>query len=65
MGNDDSLWPAAVRIDLRRAAENNQQSAFVPFRPVLVSQYRETRNAIRDLTPQFKDALADRIGAHR
>eukprot|EP00969_Alexandrium_andersonii_P289528 12797303-Alexandrium_andersonii.AAC.1 len=44
MCNDDSLWPAAVRITLQLAAERSQPSAFVPFRPILVSQFRETRN---------------------
>eukprot|EP00969_Alexandrium_andersonii_P269455 11909597-Alexandrium_andersonii.AAC.1 len=58
MRNDDSHWPTAVRITLQVAAPRSQPSAFVPFRPILLSQYRETHNVIRDLTPHFRDTLA-------
>eukprot|EP00969_Alexandrium_andersonii_P102556 4526450-Alexandrium_andersonii.AAC.1 len=63
MRGNGSTRSEAVLETVRLAAHQRQPSAFAPWRPILVSRYPEATAIIHNLTDEFREGLARRIGA--
>eukprot|EP00969_Alexandrium_andersonii_P187368 8278991-Alexandrium_andersonii.AAC.1 len=63
MSDNGSTHSEAVLETVRLAAHQRQPSAFAPWRPILISRYPEATTIIRNLTGEFREGLARRIGA--